>query len=570
MPSAQAPYAGRAAKPEWPVLLAVFVVGFVLIASRLPDVIFNSQFYIEDGFFWYAQAHDLGTLEALTLPHRGYLVIVQRLGGSLASAFPLLWAPLVMALFGIALNVLPAVFVASSRFAALVPSLPRRLFLAFLCLAAPNAWSVMSNTTNAMWYLGLLACLVVLASPPTRPAWRAFDLAAVVLSGLSGPFAILLAPVAALKWWFRRERWTLVLLLATTVVGLVQAASILVAREEHMQLGADALKLVSLLVRRVIYEALFGQVGGMRIMLHEWGDFWTQSLTIALAGLAGLAMLVYTMLRAPLELRLFIAYAGLTLASGIAWPGPPVGDTLWWDLLTPASNGNRYFLLPGLAFIITCAWMAMAKPVPVRAAGVSLLAVALMVGVPLNWREPAHRDFEFPAAVKRYQAAPVGAKVVIMTPPDHAMTITKKAGEPVVLVPDECTGDMLVAAKLLVSNQMTWNGGEGRAEGTDPYAIFGLPARLRVCGVRVEFVLTSLTGAPMLLQMWWAESGAQGFTEHERNSMVLVTPGPEPQAAVFHVRDTIDRIRLDPGITPGTVFELREVILLRRWDDQRR
>ena len=352
MSLAQGPRIGRVVRLEWPILIAASVVAFLAMVSRNPDAVFNAQFYIEDGIYWYARAHDAGPLHALITPHRGYFVVVQALGGSLANAFPLAWAPLVMALFGIALDILPALFIASSRFAALVPSLTLRLFLAFLRRPAPNAWSVMGNTTNTMWYLGLLACFVVLASPPTRTFWRVFDVAAVILSGLFGPFALLLAPVAALKWWFRRERWTLVLLVVTTILALVQATSVFVlAHEEHMQRGADAMRLLHLLVRRVIYEALFGQVGGMQIMLHAWGDFWTQSITIMLAGLGGLAMLVYTMLRAPLELRLFVLYAGLTFAAVVAWPGTPDGATLWWDLLLPASNGNRYFLLPVIAFL---------------------------------------------------------------------------------------------------------------------------------------------------------------------------------------------------------------------------
>ena len=106
-------------------------------------------------------------------------------------------------------------------------------------------------------------------------------------------------------------------------------------------------------------------------------------------------MLVYTMLRAPLELRLFVLYAGLTFAAVVAWPGTPDGATLWWDLLLPASNGNRYFLLPVIAFLFTCTWLAASKAVPARAVGVILLAISLAFGVRLNWREPPHRDFEF-------------------------------------------------------------------------------------------------------------------------------------------------------------------------------
>ena len=53
-------------------------------------------------------------------------------------------------------------------------------------------------------------------------------------------------------------------------------------------------------------------------------------------------MLVYTTSGAPLELRLFVLYAGLTFAAVVAWPGTPMSDASL-DRPLPANNGNRYF-----------------------------------------------------------------------------------------------------------------------------------------------------------------------------------------------------------------------------------
>src|SRR6185369_10870364 len=54
---------------EWLVLLAVFLAGIVIVLSRKPDVLYNPQFYIEDGREWYSQAHDLGPLRAMLIQH---------------------------------------------------------------------------------------------------------------------------------------------------------------------------------------------------------------------------------------------------------------------------------------------------------------------------------------------------------------------------------------------------------------------------------------------------------------------------------------------------------------------
>ena len=87
--------------------------------------------------------------------------------------------------------------------------------------------------------------------------------------------------------------------------------------------------------------------------------------------------------------------------------------------------------------------------------------------------------------------------------------------------------------------------------------------------MRVRFILTSTGNAPALVQMFWAESAEAGFSADERNSLALVDPSPAPQTLVFHVRETIDRIRLDPGTTAGCSFELEEVVLLTRSNDAR-
>ncbi len=556
---------GRVSVPEWLVLLAVFAVGFVIILSRKPDAVTHAQFFIEDGINWYAQAHDVGPFAALPMPHRGYFVLVQRLGALVAIGFPFAWAPLVMALFAVAVDVLPAVFVASSRLASAVPSRAVRLLLAFLCLALPSAWGQMANVTNSMWYLGPLACMVVLATPPAGVAWRVFDLGAVILSGLSGPFAILLAPVAALKWYVRRERWTFVLLSATVVTALVQVASILHTpkpAEGRMALGADVMKFGRLVVRRVVYEGLFGQRNGMKLATGEWGEFWITRPGYAVAAVVLFAILFYVVRKAPFELFLFVVYAALTFGASIAWPGPAQDGDTWWDQLLAVSNGSRYFLAPALALLFVLVWMATSKQLVARATGVLLLAVTTVLGIVPHWREPGYPNYDFPEIARRYAAAQPGERFVFLTPPNWGGSITKRADEPAVEVPDECVGDVSIPVTLLGSNLMTWEGADGTGQGGDQFAVFRLPARQQVCAVRVTFVLTNPTSQDMMVQAYWADSARESFANEERNSAVYVKSQPGPQTATFHVHGPIDLFRLDPGVEQGNRFEVERITLL--------
>ena len=202
---------------EWRFLLVVFLVACLLIFLRRPDALTNPQFYAEDGAFWYTDAHDLGGLRALLLPYspRGYFHSLGRLAGLAAQAVPMLWAPLVFNIIAITIEALPAVLLASRRFAPTLPPRWARILLAFLYVALPTTWLTISNVTHGQWHLAVLASLVVVAAPGNGRWWRGFDVVVVVLSGLTGPTCLLLTPVAALAWWLRRTRWSLVLLLVT-------------------------------------------------------------------------------------------------------------------------------------------------------------------------------------------------------------------------------------------------------------------------------------------------------------------------------------------------------------------
>src|ERR1043166_2367395 len=74
----------KARVPEWAILLAVYAAACTIVISRRPDALLNPQFYMEDGSFWYFQAHEMGGLSATLEPARGYFQTSARLGAWLA------------------------------------------------------------------------------------------------------------------------------------------------------------------------------------------------------------------------------------------------------------------------------------------------------------------------------------------------------------------------------------------------------------------------------------------------------------------------------------------------------
>ncbi|PYU92765.1 MAG: hypothetical protein DMG25_11250 [Acidobacteria bacterium] len=210
--------------PSWCVQLAVFGLALAIVVSRRPDAVSNPQFWAEDGKFWYADAYNTGGIRPFLWPYFGYLHFVPRLTALVAQALPLRRGPLLFNLVAIVIEILPVQLLVSSRLSGL-GGVSTRMLLAFLCLSLPHTSETHSNITNAQWYLALLAFLVLVSAPARTWGWRSFDILAVVSSSLSGPFAFMLAPVAALVWWKRRGRKPLELLLITIGGALIQGAT---------------------------------------------------------------------------------------------------------------------------------------------------------------------------------------------------------------------------------------------------------------------------------------------------------------------------------------------------------
>jgi hypothetical protein len=192
----------------------------VLLISRDPRVLLQAELWGDDGWSWYPDAYNHG-LASLLVPVGGYLNSLQRLGGLLGQFVPLRWVPTLFAAIALAVQVMPPLFMVSSRMADVVPSAAYRLLIALVCLMLPNIIEPYANLTNSQWHLAVLAFLVLVACPPTGWASRSFDLVVLGVSGPSGPFCSMLLPLAALRFWHNRSRddgWKLVVLLATLLL----------------------------------------------------------------------------------------------------------------------------------------------------------------------------------------------------------------------------------------------------------------------------------------------------------------------------------------------------------------
>ena len=410
--------------------LLLLVAAAAAIAARRPDVLARPQFWAEDGMEWFARAYNWRLwYRSVLLPYGAYLQTFPRLVALAARAAGLAAAPLVFALLALAVQAVAPVFLLSDRLETAVPGRARRLLIGALLIAMPNAMEVHVNVTNSQVHLALLALLVLLARPSASRGWRTFDVVALLVSGLSGPFVVLLAPIAVLCWWHARDRWSRTRLLVVLTTALIQLAVLLPlaarSRQPRSPHGATIENLLDLLGGQVVTGGLAGQSTYLELTRtlfasHPW-----------LAPAIGAAGLVFVVRAAwitrSFALRVLLAFAALHLAAALASPiiiGP---EPLWVMLQTPTA-GQRYWFFAILAFLATVLWTAAADPRPVaRVLGATLLGVLLLVGVPRDWWMPPRPDLDFPTQVERFaHAAPRERVTFEILPQGWQMVLIRK------------------------------------------------------------------------------------------------------------------------------------------------
>lgn len=423
--------------------VGLFLASAAAIAARRPDVFSVPQFWAEDGFEWYARAYNEPGVANLIAPYGGYLQLFPRIAGWLSQAVPFAQAPLLMAVLALAVQAIAPVFLLTDRFAGAVPSRAVRWVLAILVIAVPNLMEVHANVTNGQVHLAFLAFLILVAEPVESRAWRAFDAFFLVLSGLSGPFCLLLLPVAALAWWHRRDRWSFVRLCCVGVPAIVQIALLaprstppsvptsrgFAIRAPLTPHGATPGNLLRIFGGQIVVGGLAGWHA--YVGLHT-GLFAAHPWLPALIGLAGLAFLArVAWVTDSFALRLLLLYATLHMAAGLASP-IIIGDRPLWEMLAFPGAGQRYWYTMTLAFLATLVWSVAADPrISMRAVAALLLAVLVLVGMRGDWRLPPRQDLDFAAQADLLARSPAGKVVHIPIPPaPMEMVLVRGCEEP--------------------------------------------------------------------------------------------------------------------------------------------
>lgn len=400
-------------------LLLSFAVALLAIFSRDTSLFTRAQFYAEDGKVWFAQAYNEGWLSPLAIPVGGYLNTLQRLIADLALLVPFRWAPLSMAIGGLAVQALPVPILLSDHCRNWA-SLKARLMFAALYVGIPDAREIHVVCTNAQWHLAVVMLFLAFAPEPKSTWVRGIDLVLLFVAAVSGPFALVLLPFVLAFWLARRQRWSLAVLSVLSAGGLLQFVELLHnhAQRNTMPLGAS----FSLFIRLTGGNAFLGALLGT----HRFGERLPFACSLIMFA-AGIALIAYCFRFASTELRLFLVYCFAIFAAGLRSPYFIYSPRpLWAQLLVTPSQ--RYSFFPSLALLFAILLCALHGRGPFRVTGLLLLLLAC-VGVVRDWRIPPIPFYDFPRDAAQFAAAPPGTKVVLpVFPvyPDWYMELWKK------------------------------------------------------------------------------------------------------------------------------------------------
>jgi hypothetical protein len=393
------------AKHRVALSVAIFLFACAVIVARRPDAIFNAQFFAEDGRFWFADAYNLGWLHALFLPRGGYLQTFPRLGAALALLVPFVFAPLVLNVIAIAVQALPVNLLLSSRSAAW-GGLRFRAILAVIYLVLPNNEEMSGGITESQWILALCAFMLLVASPPRSRMAKVFDFSIFALSSLTGPFCILLVPIAIFLASKRSMRTVPLAVMASA--SLIQGLELLThpGTRSVAPLGANPEWFIRLLSGQVYLGTIFGASAIASI------DGRYMLLSFVFVALVCTPMVVSCFRQAPINMRLFLVFSAMVLLVSLASPYslPPDGTTVWQ--LLAAVPGRRYWFFPTLAFAWALVCCVRSRSEAARI--VSRVLVFLMcIGLFRDFRHPAFEDLSFQHYAQVLQDAPHGTVVTI-------------------------------------------------------------------------------------------------------------------------------------------------------------
>lgn len=407
-------------------LIAIFFC--LIVISRRVDVVTYPQFYAEDGVFWYSEAYSANNFwEPFLIPKQKYFQTISRVGGTLGNLVDIGYAPIIFNWVAILLEVLPAMYFLSSRFSKLVPKFYMRFLCSLAYLLLLGTAETHANLTNAQWRLALLMFLIIIAPESKRIGWKIFDSFFLLLAGLSGPFIFFALPTAIIYYFYRKSfrifYSRLAILGSTFLIQLYSFLFIVTdATRSTQPLGASWVNFFQILSGNIFLRSIFSQgyVGKIRKLA-----LWESGQLPIIIGIVGIAVLIYVIWKAELELKLLIIFTFLVFTAALVSPQVSLERPQWEAM--DGGSGGRYYLLPRLAWVVSLGWLFFnTKLKTLKIFATIMLACFIFVGLPKDWTFNKFHNYHFEKQVTEFKNTNAGEMYKFKIVPGWEMSLVKK------------------------------------------------------------------------------------------------------------------------------------------------
>ncbi len=409
----------------------------------------------------------------------------------------------------------------------------------------------------------LIILFVAVTGAFERPAGRVAIAVCLALLPLNGAIGLIMTPpialwVAGLAWSRRAHGLSWIPLLAAVCAGCVAAALYFVGYVSPARVG-QAPRTIRGVVRTTL-EVLSVSLGPPGSALRQYGG-----AAVAVVLLAGVVVLVLRLLRSrersaqTLGLLACFGATGLVILGigyGRSVIGPGAGVPSRYSLLGVPALCCVYFVgvrsresaaaRLGQTLLLTAALILV---VPNAQSGLSYAGVR--VGLADGLLSDIAAGVRPEALAQRYSPglypnrAPMLERIVMMR--DAHVGPYRSAPPAAFQAPRDCR-DSTVALEVVELHDAVVDGDVIRGTGPDPYVVYSLDRPVHACALRLEYAVTTPSGAPASSQVFWELSTQNAFDAFRRNC--TLEPGEGRRSATAWILDDVDRIRIDPDTGP--------------------
>lgn len=395
------------------------MIAAALLLSRNPSHMLHPQLWAEDGRVWLEQAYTNGA-SSLLWPHSGYLQTFPRLTALCALLLPFTAIPLAFVIVSFCAQFLPALLLLSSRASVVVPSGILRLILVAYYIGEPNSSEVYLNLTNAMWHLAFAAVLILILPKPQSRALIWLDALLLGLSGVSGPFVMLMLPIA---WWqilrnrkgaLKERRLSLVYAVIVSFCAAIQAFCVLTNGSQRIgMLAPSYTRFVHIIANQII---LGGLIGARNVGWLYPQPFWQGAILPSLVCAAALCAIAFAFRYGPAAYRQFMVFSCLVMLAALL--SPIISASNQWYFMQYPGIGVRYYIFPMLAWLLSIVVLAHKLSRRFAGNGPYLLALCpFLIGICADWRYPNLPPTGYHAAAVQFDAGPPGTAVTFSANP---------------------------------------------------------------------------------------------------------------------------------------------------------